>query len=157
MRDGRIEQVGTPDELYNRPINTFVAGFIGSPSMNLAQVDIRNGLIHTGEFAALGELVSQLNIPLGAATLGIRPEDMELNPQDADTASCLPVTVRLIEPTGAEYFLVCDSPFGEVTAVHRGALTVRPGDKAMLRIKPEKVHLFDPVSTIRIVNESLAA
>ena len=124
LNGGRIEQIGTPLELYNRPANLFVAGFIGSPRMNLLPADfVKN--------SAAG----------GAATLGIRPEHVEpCHEADAD----LTVRIDLVEQLGGETFLYATGPKDV-------ALTIRcdgqsghvRGDLLPVRLRREHLHLFD--------------
>jgi multiple sugar transport system ATP-binding protein len=136
MRDGRISQVGAPLELYDRPTNTFVAGFIGSPSMNLI-----DGVVQGGRFHAPG-----IDLPLPALpdvaegrkiTYGIRPEHLTLS------ASGLPVQVVVVEPTGAEIHLVLRAGERELTVVLRERQAFAPGQTLYLAPMPEMIHLFD--------------
>ena len=157
MRDGRIEQVGTPDSLYNRPANTFVAGFIGSPAMNLVEVNVQGGLIRVGGFVGLEKLATGIGAEAGTITLGVRPEEFVLNPSDGDTLNCIAARVRLVEPTGPERLLVCDSEFGEITAIERGTAFVQKGDEILLELDPSSVHLFDTKTGLRRQREELTA
>ncbi len=136
MRDGRISQVGAPLELYDRPTNTFVAGFIGSPSMNLI-----DGVVQGGRFVARG---IDLPLPLvsGVAggrkiTYGIRPEHLKL------AESGLKVSVVVVEPTGAEIHLVVRAGDLELTVVVRERQAFAPGQTLHLEPMPEMIHLFD--------------
>jgi multiple sugar transport system ATP-binding protein len=141
MREGRIAQMGAPLELYDRPANVFVAGFIGSPSMNLIE-----GVARAGRFEAEG-----ISLPLSRAveegrkiTLGIRPEHMALS--DAGIAA----TVVVVEPTGSETHLVLRAGPREMVAVFRDRLALGPGAQVMLAPDPAQVHLFDTATGDRI-------
>jgi multiple sugar transport system ATP-binding protein len=134
MRAGRIEQIGKPLDLYDRPDNTFVAAFIGSPSMNLFE-----GGIDDGCFRIQGGVTLPLPAEAGegqARTYGIRPEDLDL----AETG--IPATVLTVEPTGAETHL--SVRIGTQTAVivlHRRA-DLRPDQLVYLAPQAGKIHLF---------------
>ena len=137
MRDGRISQIGAPLELYDRPANTFVAGFIGSPSMNLI-----DGTVTQGRFVAPG-----IDFPLPASvpgltegrklTYGIRPEHLTLT--DQGQAANLVV----VEPTGAEIHLVLRAGDRELTAVVRERQAFQPGQILHLTPMPDMIHVFD--------------
>jgi len=147
LRAGRVEQVGAPLELYNRPANLFVAGFIGAPRMNLlaGQVqDVRDG--HFG-FGAPG--LSPLTLPLEgralqpgqAVTLGVRPPDWQ--PAAAGDGA-LPSIVQVVEEHGADCILHCRVDNGAMLAVHRAGQSGARRDEALhLRPRPGAWHLFD--------------
>jgi multiple sugar transport system ATP-binding protein len=144
MHDGVIEQIGTPLELYDRPANLFVAGFIGSPAMNLIQ-----GKMDGGAFiAADGTRVELPNAPAGAAgrnvTLGIRPEHLHL-----DNAG-LPMEILTVEPTGSETQVVAKLAGQEIMGAFRERITARPGETINVRPEAANVHLFDTESGQRI-------
>jgi multiple sugar transport system ATP-binding protein len=144
MHDGVIEQIGTPLELYDRPANLFVAGFIGSPAMNMIK-----GKIDGGSFVA----DDGTKIPLGmvpgnsagrSVTLGVRPEHFSLDPNGVDAE------VLTVEPTGSETLVVARFAGNEIMGAFRERITTQPGQ--MLKIQPEgnSVHLFDAESGRRI-------
>ncbi|MGZ9809942.1 ABC transporter ATP-binding protein [Pseudoroseicyclus sp. H15] len=144
MRDGRIEQVGTPLDLYDRPANLFVAGFIGSPSMNLLP-----GRLETGAFTAQDG--TRLALPDGLArpavgdvVLGIRPEGLRM------AADGVAATVVTVEPTGSETQVTLDLASQPVTALFRDRVTSRPGESIHLALDPRHLHLFDAASGERI-------
>jgi multiple sugar transport system ATP-binding protein len=132
MRDGVIEQVGTPLEVYDRPVNDFVAGFIGSPAMNLLA-----GTMTNRGFRIADGVVLPADTREAAATYGVRPEHLQIDPAG------VPLTVSVIEPTGSETMLL--GRFGDqpVTALLRGRPDVRPG--TVITVLPDRahVHLFD--------------
>ena len=143
MREGRISQVGAPLELYDRPINTFVAGFIGSPSMNLIAGEVSGDRFKGGGV--------DLPMPAGVAvaqgqklTYGIRPEHLGLTATGAQAA------ITVVEPTGSETHLVLRSGGRDLTVVSRERLTARPGDIVHLTPDLALVHLFDAETGDRI-------
>ncbi len=141
LHDGRVEQIGTPLELYDRPANLFVAGFIGSPAMNV----LRGAIKANGSLTFRGG--NGLTIPLGSAptasdgrpvTLGVRPEHLRLSDDG------FPVEVTVVEPTGSEIQVVTRTPAGEdVVAVFRERHLFKPGEVIRLAPEPGLVHLFD--------------
>ena len=150
MRDGSIEQVGGPIELYDRPANLFVAGFIGSPAMNF----IAGELTADGSFRTTGGTTFALGPArraAGPAVLGIRPEDL-IRPAPSGQGQFLPLSfkVRVIEPTGAEVQVIGTFDDAEIVAVLKGRTAPGPGEMAELAFDPAKVHLFESESGKRI-------
>ena len=142
MRDGAIEQVGRPLDLYDRPANLFVAAFIGSPAMNLIE-----GQVEDGTFRDQGGSVW----PTGAAptiaghtVLGIRPEHLVLDPDG------LPFEVVLVEPTGSETQILLRRDAQQIVALLRQRAQARPGDVLHLSYAAEHVHMFAKESGLRI-------
>jgi multiple sugar transport system ATP-binding protein len=147
MHDGIIEQMGSPLELYDRPKNTFVAGFIGSPSMNFIEGRIRV------DGSAWVEAAGGIKLPLGSAPAnsdgrsviyGVRPEHLELSNDGTDAQ------VTVLEPTGAETQLLAKLAGTNVVAIYRDRRNFRPGQTVKLRSKPDAVHLFDGETRQRI-------
>ena len=141
MKDGVVEQTGGPLDLYDKPVNTFVAGFIGSPAMNLiAGKVMRNG---SGadivfENGVRQSLKSGADLAEGQPVLyGIRPEHLSVG------TGGLPVEVVVVEPTGADTQLYCRFMDKEVTATIRDRTNVRPGDQITLVPDAGRAHLFD--------------
>ncbi|GAA3071310.1 sn-glycerol-3-phosphate ABC transporter ATP-binding protein UgpC [Rhizobium viscosum] len=145
LRRGVIEQVGAPLDLYNRPRNTFVAGFIGSPRMNLiegtAPASDGNALTFTGEGLPSLTLPTGVKLPAGAkVTLGIRPEDFSVDEQGKGW----PVTISVAEQHGANSYLHCTLPNGEPLLLHQqGQSRVQRGDTLTIVPRPDHWHLFD--------------
>ncbi len=147
MRDGRVEQFGTPDDIYARPATRFVAEFIGSPAMNVVAAE-RNGQglcaagrplpLPPSQRAALAALAAR---PASALSYGVRPEDLRLAAPDADAG--LPGTLAMLEPTGPETYAMVDTPLGTWTARVPGKVGPRIGDAVALAWAPDSVHLFD--------------
>jgi len=144
MRSGRIEQVGTPLELYDRPANQFVAGFIGSPAMNFLPGTLeRNGTATTflaaqGERIALAEGMTPP--PGGHVVFGIRPEHLDLS--FTELGDAFSATVAVVEPTGAETLVLARYPGGELTCICKGRPDVRPGQTVWLRPHLQDSHIF---------------
>ncbi|MEQ9516753.1 ABC transporter ATP-binding protein [Roseitalea porphyridii] len=145
LNAGRVEQQGTPLDLYNRPENTFVAGFIGSPRMNLMEASVVMGedggldLMAGGTHRIALPPVSGLS-PGDNVTFGIRPEHLEI--VDADRAD-MSATVDLTEQLGGETYLFC-TPEGlpQITVHQLGQFPVSEGEMVHLRLKREVLHLF---------------
>jgi len=136
MHDGIVEQVGAPLDLYDRPNNLFVAGFIGSPAMNIIP-----GHLEGHGFVA-GDAVLPINsAPLASsgrpALYGIRPEHFRLGDEG------LPVEVVVVEPTGSETQVVAKHNGHELICVFRERVQARPGEIIHVRPNPALVHLFD--------------
>jgi multiple sugar transport system ATP-binding protein len=150
MKDGLVQQVGEPLELYNQPANKFVAGFIGSPAMNFATVTMTDGsgrltARNSGlEIELMGPHAERLRPHLGRRlTLGIRPEDLHVA-RDADPAGLtFPCKVEVIEQLGSEILL--DVRVGEDTMVAAVEPTVRAkvAETLRLAVNPERLHFFD--------------
>ncbi|TWI33301.1 ABC transporter ATP-binding protein [Paracoccus sulfuroxidans] len=144
MHDGRVEQIGAPLELYDRPANLFVAGFIGSPAMNMIA-----GRIEGGAFVSEGG--QRLPLPPGAHAgsgkliYGARPEAITLGGD-------IPLTILVTEPTGAETHVVGQLGGTQVTCVFRERLTAGPGEIVNVAIDAAAVHLFDAESGVRLSN-----
>jgi multiple sugar transport system ATP-binding protein len=144
MRDGHIAQMGAPLDLYDRPANTFVAGFIGSPAMNLvAGIAGDDGTLRAGDLVL--PLPRAAALPPGTrATWGLRPEHLAL------TATGIPAEIVVVEPTGSETHLVLRAGGQELLAVLRDRVALRPGDAVHLTPDTAHVHLFDGTTGNRI-------
>ncbi|ANH08666.1 hypothetical protein shn_31500 (plasmid) [Shinella sp. HZN7] len=141
LRDGRIEQVGTPRQVYEEPDNTFVAGFIGSPRMNLLKgLWFREG-IRVGE--AFLPMQALRNEPDNGAevTFGIRPEHIQIGPE---TGNGLPAVVEFSEYLGGTCYIYCRLAEGQtVTIESRGHDQPKSGDSIGIFFPPERSFLFD--------------
>jgi multiple sugar transport system ATP-binding protein len=143
LRAGRIEQVGTPLDVYNNPANLFVAGFIGSPRMNLlpARVQASGQLV-------LGDEGRPIGVPsTGAAavgsriTLGTRPEHIEIV---EDAGADLIITLDLVEQLGGETYLYGSAPnIPQLTVRQDGQVSYGRNERLGLRLKRDALHLFD--------------
>jgi len=151
MHDGRVEQIGTPLELYDRPLNLFVAQFIGSPAMNIVE-----GVVRRGDGAAHVEAAAGLHWPLGAAAgtdgqrvaYGIRPEHLAL--AGATAAGAVGGEIIVVEPTGAETELLVQAGEAQIVLVTHGRPVVKPGDRIGLAVDPAMVHVFDKATGQRL-------
>jgi multiple sugar transport system ATP-binding protein len=144
MHGGRIEQVGTPLDLYNRPDNLFVAGFIGAPQMNLLSGHVKEG----------GLDLAGTKLPLGAGydvingqsvVFGLRPEHLFIDPKGAIEA-----VVEVIEPMGSETHLTCRLGQEELRLIEAAEIDLKPNDVVKLGFDAAKTHLFDQVSGLRL-------
>ena len=152
MRDGVIEQIGTPLELYDRPDNLFVAQFIGSPAMNIVQGTLRrsNGTAHVATpDGILWPLGSGAGVDGQPVTYGVRPDHLEL----AGTGDRgVPGEIIVVEPTGSETELVVRVGDTQMIVETHGRPTLQPGDKVVFAVNPANVHLFDQTSGARLVS-----
>jgi multiple sugar transport system ATP-binding protein len=141
MHGGRVEQIGAPLDLYDRPANLFVAGFIGSPGMNIIP-----GTIEASGFVANG-----VTLPLpagitatGAAKYGIRPEHLSLDPNG------IPAIVNLVEPMGSETQVTMTLAGQTIIGVFRERISARPGETISVTPELSAIHLFDAADGNRI-------
>ncbi|WDQ98245.1 sn-glycerol-3-phosphate ABC transporter ATP-binding protein UgpC [Devosia sp. J2-20] len=140
MNAGKVEQIGAPLDLYDHPVNQFVAGFIGSPSMNFIDGTVTSG----------GLVVPGITLPLPAGVdgkevvYGIRPEHFELTP-DGVTA-----TVLLVEPMGSETQVTMMLGEQQVIGVFRERVQAQPGTTITVKPDIQNVHLFDAATGARI-------
>ncbi len=148
MEDGYIRQIGAPLELYDNPKNKFVAGFIGSPAMNLLPGIFRSSDKPTVDIAGTALPVSCANglVDGQPVIYGVRPEDMVLS------SSGLPARVSVVEPTGSETHVVSKANDIEVVSVLRERRALAPDENIFLFAQPDRVHLFDPDTGNRIAS-----
>ena len=163
MKDGVIQQVDTPQNLYEKPQNLFVAGFMGSPQMNFVDATVSvSGDVATLKVAdlaiALPPAKSKKLIDGGydgkVVTFGIRPEDIYDSQMmiEAKADSTFETTIRVYELLGAEVFLYADIADTSITARVDPRTTARPGDKVKFAIDVEKIHVFDKETEKVITN-----
>ena len=136
MSKGRIEQIGTPDDLYERPNSLFVASFIGAPPINLVAGEADGGRVRIGETT-----LTARNGLDGPVSIGIRPENLAIG---AAGAHKLPGRVRQLEPMGRETLYLIDTPLGTLHALepgtaHRHAMD----DMVSLDLATERLLVFD--------------
>ena len=144
MNGGNVEQIGAPLDLYDRPNNLFVAGFIGSPAMNFLRGEIRGGVFRTGE----------ISLPLpdgggGAAEgqrviYGMRPEHLRLDSEGVEA------TVHVTEPTGSETQVIMHLAGTQVVGAFRERIMEKPGQTLRIAPDPALVHLFDEQTGTRL-------
>jgi len=133
MKDGVLQQLGTPNDIYNHPANTFVAGFMGAPSMNLIET-------FNGDASKI---------------LGLRPEHIQINDQataGTPDQSNWQGVVALIEPTGADTYLKINTHAGQVNVRVSPELSVQLGQEVTLNFEPRHAHWFSTASKQRITN-----
>jgi multiple sugar transport system ATP-binding protein len=164
LKDGLLQQSGTPAEIYNNPANTFVADFMGSPAMNLVPVGVRKNGSGVAISAGRGDLEPLLltvpNAPSSLAAhdgndviFGIRPEALtdrdsaDRNAKNIAEGECL---IEVVEPAGSDTFAVTRLGGKQVTARLRADANVAAGQKANLAFNLDKAVFFDPASGQRI-------
>ena len=162
MKDGVVQQVDTPQNLYEKPCNLFVAGFMGSPQMNFldAQVEVN------GDKASLKIAGQSIELPPAKAkklieggyggkkvTFGIRPEDVDDSEMVVSTSKAVfESTINVYELLGAEVYLYFDLAEFPITARVDSRTTARPGDKVKFAFDVEKIHVFDKETEKTITN-----
>ena len=165
LKDGILQQVGTPREMYDTPANVFVAGFIGSPAMNIGTFPVLDGHANLGRSRVplSREVLSQLTEDdKNHITLGFRPESVDVVP--AGTPDAVPVIVNIVEELGSDAFVYgsLTNEFGGAAQVHSGAghaqviVRVDPrqvpdkGETVAIKIRPGEQHLFHAGSGERL-------
>jgi len=165
LKDGLLQQVGTPRDMYDTPANVFVAGFIGSPAMNIGTFPVLDGVANLGRarVAVQRSVISQFtDDDKNHVTVGFRPESLDVVP--AGTPDGIPVIVNIVEELGSDAFVYgsLTNEFGHADAVHSGAgdaqviVRVDPrqvpskGETIYVRIREGETHLFHAGSGARI-------
>jgi len=140
LSDGQLQQCDTPRSLYDSPSNVFVAGFIGSPAMNLCRVACTNGSVSLG-----GVQVPLPNDRHGSeVVVGLRPESLEL------AADGIPAEVDVVEEIGADSYVFASADLGRLVARVETKRAPDRGERITLRPRADEAHLFDPESGARI-------
>jgi multiple sugar transport system ATP-binding protein len=146
LQDGRVEQIGSPLELYDHPANLFVAGFIGSPAMNFVR-----GRLRRGDDTAWVEANDGTRLPNGSKHGGqdgqevvysFRPEQLTLGA----ASQGIPARILVIEPTGADTHVYCELCNTQICAVFGERLAFKPGETIWVQPKGEVAHVFDSVT-----------
>ncbi|MDJ0686414.1 MAG: ABC transporter ATP-binding protein [Alphaproteobacteria bacterium] len=163
LKDGVLQQVGSPDEVYNTPANLFVADFMGSPTMNLipAKLEKNDAGVHVELSRESGSIILPVREKAGALdkligkniVFGIRPEDVtDAEGQDAAATDVAQAEchVEVVEPTGADKYVVTHLGGKELIARMRAGFGVNPGDKMPFNFNMGKAHFFDPASEMRV-------
>ena len=162
MKDGLIQQVDTPQNLYEKPANLFVAGFMGSPQMNFIDAEV----VVSGDTASLRVADQLIELPPAKAkkvieggyagktvTFGIRPEDVDDSEVVVSTSKAVfESTINVYELLGAEVYLYFDLDQFPITARVDARTTARPGDKVKFAFDVEKIHIFDKETEKTITN-----
>ncbi len=147
LHEGHLQQCGPPRELYEHPANVFVAGFIGSPSMNLCTVPVSIG---AASFGGVDVPLPENIVPNGTTSLviGVRPESLDV------AEDGIPAKVDVVEDVGADAFVFCsaelDGQTMKLVARSESRKAPRQGDRVTLRPRADEAHLFDPASGERL-------
>ncbi|HEX4680913.1 MAG TPA: ABC transporter ATP-binding protein [Gaiellaceae bacterium] len=139
LGDGKLQQCDTPRGLYAKPANVFVAGFIGSPAMNLCHVTCANGCVSLG-----GVSFSTPDGAHGDIVVGLRPESLEL------AAEGIPAEVEMVEEIGADSYVFAAAGVGKLVARVETKLAPERGARITLRPRAGEAHLFDPATGARL-------
>ncbi|MGH2468232.1 MAG: ABC transporter ATP-binding protein, partial [Candidatus Limnocylindrales bacterium] len=157
MSAGLLQQVGPPQVLYDHPLNKFVAGFIGSPSMNFVDMqldrDADRSIVRDGElsFPLPDRLRTEAGVTTGRAlTVGFRPEHLDVGSPQGSGEAGFQVHCDVVEFLGNEELLHTTVGDHEVVALIDSANRVKPGDVLDLRVPLEKLHLFDRESGLAL-------
>ncbi|MDM7889870.1 sn-glycerol-3-phosphate ABC transporter ATP-binding protein UgpC [Curtobacterium sp. RHCJP20] len=157
LKDGILQQVGTPRDLYEKPNNVFVAGFIGSPAMNLLPADVIEGGIKFGSLNHPLDRDTLSNARSGSITVGIRPEDVIVSP----SGEGLPVTVDVVEELGADGYLYghadVNGQRADIVARVDGRSHPSIGDTIVISPKQGHVHAFDTESGERLDDKAVVS
>ncbi|TAL43384.1 MAG: sn-glycerol-3-phosphate ABC transporter ATP-binding protein UgpC [Salinibacterium sp.] len=156
LKDGVLQQVGTPRDLYEDPQNVFVAGFIGSPAMNLFDADVvEDGL----KFGTAVARVDRATLASAGpkVTIGVRPEDVIVS----TNGEGLPVTVDVVEELGADGYLyghsIVDDKRVDIVVRVDGRSHPLPGDRILITPQPDHIHVFDTESGLRLSSRTVPA
>ena len=158
LKDGILQQVGTPRDLYERPSNVFVAGFIGSPAMNLFPADLAEGGVRFGDLVVPVEADVLGKAHGSEVTIGVRPEDIQVAPADGKG---LKVVVDLVEELGADGYLYghteVDGKRTDIVARVDGRLHPNAGETVVLAPVPGHVLVFDLETGERLTDRAIAS
>ena len=164
MNEGLLQQVGTPQKLYDEPINRFVAGFIGSPSMNFVEVTTDDGggdaarLVGPGDWSvplpAKGRAV--LEAPGSKHVVGFRPEHLEVGEIGGESAS-FQARADVVEYLGHEELLHVSAADQDIVAIVGSEHRIRPGDVIKLTLPLDKLHIFDGETGEALTTDRAAA
>ena len=157
MKDGIVQQVDSPSHLYAKPVNKFVAGFIGSPAMNFFSGE----LIESGstlfknksmEILIPGQMLKNLNKDRGKKiVLGIRPEDFSMQVSERKEYNSIEALIEVIEPMGSENYLYLHTDDQNFIIRTAPSINAKVNDKIELYINPENIHLFDEESSEALI------
>jgi ABC-type sugar transport system ATPase subunit len=151
LKDGIVQQIGSPVDIYERPANRFVAGFFGTPSMNFLSANLVDKAARGNGFEIPVERSPALrpaSESVGRVVVGVRPERLSLAKDVAKVALSGEVAMR--EVLGAEIVLHVESPAGPLTVRTDAGATARPGDTVQVWLDPKSIHLFDGATEARL-------
>lgn len=155
MHGGYIQQQGTPEDLFKRPANKFVAGFIGSPPMNFLQADLLqegDTLFAKGKHFKISlpaKKVKSLGKTSGSILLGVRPSDLSFDPK-ASPGQSLELNVKVSEYIGAQSALMCTCGDATITVELKSETPIALGETLRFAVRPEGIHLFDRDSELAL-------
>ena len=150
MRDGKIQQLASPAEIYNKPVNKYVADFIGSPAMNFFDGTLENGVFKTaGETFTLDGYPFQEKAS-GKVVVGIRPEHVATNEAAEGMPNVLETTVEIVEPMGSDTLIWAEVAGNRFRIRVDGQMNVRTKDKIKIGFSPEAVSVFDAETELRL-------
>jgi multiple sugar transport system ATP-binding protein len=143
MNAGRVEQIGTPLELYDRPVNLFVATFMGSPAMNILPARATDtGIVVAG----IAPVPGMAGVASGTSiSYGIRPDEIAIGGEGA-----VPAEVLVVEPTGSETHVTARLAGHEITVVSKERLSIGPGGQISVSLASDRAHVFDGESGRRL-------
>jgi len=145
MRSGHVEQIGAPLDLYDYPVNQFVAGFLGSPAMNFLEGEIVEGAVIATDGSRWPLPAASTGYPTGQKVIyGIRPEHLTLG------ETGVPARVQVVEPTGSETQVLLQAGGTTLVAALRERLPAQPGAVLHVTVDATRAHLFDPASGERL-------
>ena len=157
MSQGVLQQIGTPPELYDNPVNVFVAAFIGSPAMNFATAKAEEGTLKLGgttlELSGLAARAAAQNRGRDLL-IGFRPEDLELNGQGGSGAVRIPAKIDVVEYLGHEELIHAQSEGHEIVALVPSDEKVQAGQEVEFTIHSDKLHVFDPETELNLTARS---
>jgi multiple sugar transport system ATP-binding protein len=155
LKDGVLQQVGTPRDLYAAPVNVFVAGFIGSPAMNLFDADVVDGGLKFGTATAKVDRETLSSTKAKKVTIGVRPEDVVV----ATSGQGLPVDVDVVEELGADGYLYghthIDDKRVDIVVRVDGRNHPVAGDKVFITPQPDHIHVFDTETGLRLSKKAV--
>jgi sn-glycerol 3-phosphate transport system ATP-binding protein len=136
MAAGEVQQIGTVDDIYNRPANTFVAAFMGSPPMNLVPGVVRNGVLHVSDAR-----IAEAPTPDGAVTVGARPEHLQL--RTTPTEGAIPARVDFVEPLGSHALVTALVEQARVIVQAPADTALDSGAPIWLTVPQQRIYFFD--------------
>src|SRR5690606_39845570 len=146
MNDGLVEQIGAPLELYDRPANLFVAGFIGSPALHMT----KRRLYETDPASFISSDGVKLPAPAGYPSARGKDLVYGIRPEGITPGGPVELTVQVVEPTGAESHIVALLGETQVSCVFRERLLLHPGERLQVSLDPGATHLFDAATGRRL-------
>jgi len=153
MNHGVLQQIGSPPELYDNPVNVFVAAFIGSPAMNFATAKAGEGHLTLGgtTLHLHGRAAKAAEQNRGRDLLiGFRPEDLELNGQPGSGTVQIPAQIDVVEYLGHEELIHAESEGHEIVALVPSDKKVQAGEEVRFAIAVDKLHVFDPETELSL-------